>query len=71
MERDGLNMNDQNIVKVLKNMDVNPKTFFKTSAKYEGILKKKLMKHLRKEYLRCATFFINNKIFCGRMNWST
>ena len=67
--RDGLNMNDQNIVeKVLKNMDVNPKTFFLRSStqNMKSILKKKTDEAFEKGIFGAPTFFINNKIFWGQ-----
>ena len=52
--QDGLNMNDENIIeKVLKNLNVNPKTFAlrATSSSIKDSLKKGLVKHMRKGFL--------------------
>ena len=57
--KDGLNMNDQNIIdKVLKNMEINAKTFFlrASSQNIKSLLKKKLMKLMKKEYLAHLLF---------------
>ena len=66
--RDGLNMNDQNIIdKVLKNLNINPKTFMLrcmtqiNKEKLKIILKKLLIK----EFL-VLQLFVKNKIFWGQ-----
>ena len=67
--KDGLNMNDQNIVdKILKNMEINPKTFFLRSASQniKNILKKKTDEAFNKGIFGAPTFYINNKIFWGQ-----
>ena len=51
---DGINMNDQIIIdKIIKNMDINSKTFFLRSSTQsnKNLLKKKLMMLLKKEFL--------------------
>jgi|TARA_B110001452_G_scaffold264677_1_gene268071 2-hydroxychromene-2-carboxylate isomerase len=66
---DGLNMNDQNIIdKILKNMNVNPKTFFlrSMSQNIKDQLKKKTSDAFEKGVFGAPTFFINNKIFWGQ-----
>ncbi len=66
---DGLNMNDQNIVeKVVKNMDINPKTFFlRTSTQdVKNSLRKKTGEAYEKGIFGAPTFLINNKIFWGQ-----
>ena len=61
-------MNDQNIIdRVLKNLDINPKTFYLRSLN-ENIkdeCKKEQMMLLIKEYSE-LTFVVNNKIFWGQ-----
>ncbi len=67
--RDGLNMNDQNIIdKILKNMNVNPKTFFlrSTTQNMKDLLKKKTKEAFDKGVFGAPTFFINNKVFWGQ-----
>ena len=52
--QDGLNMNDEIIIqKVLKNLNVNPKTFTlrSTSSLIKDSLRKKLAKHIKKVFL--------------------
>ncbi|MBA1338275.1 MAG: 2-hydroxychromene-2-carboxylate isomerase [Pelagibacterales bacterium] len=66
---DGLNMNDQNIVdKIIKNMDINPKTFFlRTSTlNIKNMLKKKTDEAFAKGIFGAPTFLVNNKIFWGQ-----
>ena len=67
--KDGLNMNDQNIIeKVIKNMDINPKTFLlrATDIKIKDKLKKLTDDALRKGIFGAPTFLINKKIFWGQ-----
>ena len=67
--QDGLNMNDQVIVeKVLKNLNVNPKTFIlrSTSSKIKDSLRKKTNDAYEKGIFGAPTFFVNNKIFWGQ-----
>ncbi len=67
--RDGLNMNDQNIIdKILKNINVNPKTFFlrSTTQNMKDLLKKKTKEAFDKGVFGAPTFFINNKVFWGQ-----
>ena len=67
--RDGLNMNDQNIIdKILKNINVNPKTFFlrSTTQNMKDLLKKKTKEAFDKGVFGAPTFFINNKVFLGQ-----
>jgi 2-hydroxychromene-2-carboxylate isomerase len=67
--KDGLNMNDQNIVdKVVKNIDVNPKTFFlrSSSQSIKTLLKKKTDDAFDKGVFGAPTFLINNKVFWGQ-----
>ena len=66
---DGLNMNDQNIVdKIIKNLNINPKTFFlrSTSQNIKEELKKRTNNAYEKGIFGAPTFFINNKIFWGQ-----
>jgi 2-hydroxychromene-2-carboxylate isomerase len=67
--KDGLNMNDQNIIdKVLKNIDINPKTFFLRSSNQniKDLLKKKTNEAFDKGVFGAPTFFVNNKLFWGQ-----
>ncbi|MDC0472444.1 2-hydroxychromene-2-carboxylate isomerase [Pelagibacteraceae bacterium] len=67
--RDGLNMNDQNIIdKVLKNIEVNPKTFLLRSStqNIKTLLKKKTDEAYEKGIFGAPTFLVNNKIFWGQ-----
>ena len=67
--RDGLNMNDQNIIeKVLKNINTNPKTFLlrASSQSTKNILKKKTDDAFNKGIFGAPTFLVNNKIFWGQ-----
>ena len=66
---DGLNMNDQNIIdKVLKNMDINPKTFFlrTSNQNIKNLLKKKTEDAYQKGIFGAPTFYVNNKLFWGQ-----
>ena len=67
--QDGLNMNDENIIqKVLKNLNVNPKTFLLrlTSSSTKDSLKKKTNDAYEKSIFGAPTFVSNNKIFWGQ-----
>jgi 2-hydroxychromene-2-carboxylate isomerase len=67
--QDGLNMNDQLIVeKVLKNLNVNPKTFILRSASslIKDSLRKKTNDAFEKGIFGAPTFVVNNKIFWGQ-----
>ncbi len=67
--KDGLNMNDQNIVdKVLKNININPKTFFLRASgqSVKNLLRKKTDEAFEKGVFGAPTFLINNKIFWGQ-----
>ena len=67
--QDGLNMNDQIIIeKVLKNLNVNPKTFIlrSTSLLIKDSLRKKTNDAYEKGIFGAPTFVVNNKIFWGQ-----
>ena len=67
--QDGLNMNDENIIqKVLKNLNVNPKTFAlrATSSSIKDNLKKRTSEAYEKGIFGAPTFVSNNKIFWGQ-----
>ncbi len=69
MWRDGLNMNENTIVeKILKNMEINPKTFFLrlTSQNIKNHLKKGTDEAFKKGIFGAPTFLVNNKIFWGQ-----
>jgi 2-hydroxychromene-2-carboxylate isomerase len=62
-------MNDEIIVeKVLKNLNVNPKTFFlrSTSSLVKESLRKKTSEAYEKGIFGAPTFIANNKIFWGQ-----
>ena len=67
--QDGLNMNDENIIqKILKNLNVNPKTFLLRSA--SSSIKETLRKRTNEAYeigiFGAPSFLVNNKIFWGQ-----
>ena len=67
--QDGLNMNDENIIqKVLKNLNVNPKTFLLRSASssIKDLLRKKTNEAYEKGIFGAPSFVANNKIFWGQ-----
>ncbi len=67
--QDGLNMNDQTIIeKVLKNLDINPKTFFlrSTSSSVKDSLKQKTNEAYEKGIFGAPSFISNNRIFWGQ-----
>ena len=67
--KDGINMNDQNIIdKVIKNLDINPKTFLlrSTSQNIKDKLKKKTNEAFEKGIFGAPSFVSNNKIFWGQ-----
>ena len=67
--QDGLNMNDDIIIeKVLKNLNVNPKTFILriTSSLIKESLRKKTSEAFIKGIFGAPTFVANNKIFWGQ-----
>ena len=67
--QDGLNMNDETIVqKVLKNLNINPKTFLlrSTSSSIKDSLKKITNEAYEKSIFGAPTFVSNNKIFWGQ-----
>ena len=67
--QDGLNMNDDNIIqKVLKNLNVNPKTFAlrATSSSIKDSLKKRTSEAYEIGIFGAPTFVSNNKIFWGQ-----
>ncbi|MEC7136780.1 MAG: 2-hydroxychromene-2-carboxylate isomerase [Pseudomonadota bacterium] len=67
--QDGLNMNDENIIiKVLKNLNVNPKTFAlrSTSSSIKDALRKRTSEAYEKGIFGAPTFVSNNKIFWGQ-----
>ena len=67
--QDGLNMNDQVIIeKVLKNLNVNPKTFIlrSTSSLIKDSLRKKTNEAYEKGIFGAPSFLVNNKIFWGQ-----
>jgi 2-hydroxychromene-2-carboxylate isomerase len=66
--QDGLNMNDENVIqKVIKNLNVNPKTFLlrSNSSSVKESLKKITNDAYEKSIFGAPTFVSNNKIFWG------
>ena len=67
--QDGLNMNDETLIqKVLKNLNVNPKTFSlrSNSSSIKDSLRKKTNEAFEKGIFGAPTFYINSKIFWGQ-----
>ena len=67
--QDGLNMNDENIIqKILKNLNVNPKTFLLRSASssIKETLRKRTNEAYEKGIFGAPSFVANNKIFWGQ-----
>ena len=67
--QDCLNMNDEIIIqKILKNLNVNPKTFSlrSTSSLIKDSLRKKTAEAYEKGVFGAPTFVSNNKIFWGQ-----
>ena len=67
--QDGLDMNDENIIqKILKNLNVNPKTFLLrvASASIKDSLKKRTNEAYEKGIFGAPSFVSNNKIFWGQ-----
>ena len=67
--QDGLNMNDEIIIqKILKNLNINPKTFFlrSTSSLIKDSLRNKTTEAYEKGIFGAPTFVSNNKIFWGQ-----
>jgi len=65
----GLNLNDQLIIdKVLKNLDINPKTFVLrlSNQNIKDELKKRTQLAFEKGIFGAPTFFVNNKVFWGQ-----
>ena len=54
--------------KVLKNLNVNPKTFAlrSTPSLIKDTLKKEQVKHMKKVFLELQLFVSNNKLFWGQ-----
>jgi 2-hydroxychromene-2-carboxylate isomerase len=67
--KDGLNLNDNVIVeKLLKNLEINPKTFLIESIdiKIKETLKKETDNAFEKGIFGAPSFIVNNKIFWGQ-----
>ena len=67
--QDGLNMNDEIIIhKILKNLSINPKTFFlrSSSSLIKDSLRKKTNDAYEKGVFGAPTFISNGKIFWGQ-----
>jgi len=67
--RDGINLNDSLIIeKLLKNLDLNPKTFLVEAcdAKIKEELKSRTNDAYKKGIFGAPSFLVNNKIFWGQ-----
>ena len=67
--RDGLNMNDENVFqKILKNLNINPKTFFlrSQSSSIKDLLRNKTNEAFHKGVFGAPSFISNNKVFWGQ-----
>ena len=67
--KDGLNLNDNTIVeKLLKNLDINPKTFLMEAVdpKIKDELKKRTDDAYKKGIFGTPSFIVNNKMFWGQ-----
>ena len=67
--QDGLNMNDEVVIeKVLKNIDVNPKTFIlrTQSQNIKDQLRSKTNDAYKKGIFGAPTFIVKDKIFWGQ-----
>ena len=67
--QDGLNLNDENIfLKILKNLNVNPKTFMLriASSSIKDSLRQKTSEAFQKGIFGAPSFVSNNKIFWGQ-----
>ena len=67
--QDGLNMNDEIVIqKVLKNLNINPKTFTLriASSSIKDSLREKTNEAYEKDIFGAPTFVSNNKIFWGQ-----
>ena len=67
--KDGLNMNDQLIIdKVLKNLEINPKTFILrfSNENVKNLLKEKTNDAFNKGVFGAPTFIVNNKLYWGQ-----
>tara|TARA_B100000530_G_scaffold292903_1_gene210229 strand:+ start:241 stop:828 length:588 start_codon:yes stop_codon:yes gene_type:complete len=67
--RDGLNMNDDSVIqKILKNLNINPKTFFlrSQSSSIKDLLRKKTNEAYEKGVFGAPSFISNNKVFWGQ-----
>ena len=65
----GLNLNDQQIIdKILKNLDINPKTFSLrlSNQNIKVELKKRTQEAFNKGVFGAPTFLVNNKVFWGQ-----
>ena len=65
----GLNLNDQNVIdKILKNLDINPKTFSLrlSNQNIKDELKKRTQQAYERGVFGAPTFVVNNKIFWGQ-----
>ena len=67
--KNDLNLNDSNVVeKLLKNLDINPKTFLMEAvdSKIKDELKKRTDEAYNKGIFGVPSFIVNNKIFWGQ-----
>ena len=65
----GLNLNDQEVIdKLLKNLEINPKTFSLrlSNQNLKDDLKKRTQAAYEKGVFGAPTFVVNNKVFWGQ-----
>ena len=65
----GLNLNDQLVIdKILKNLEINPKTFSLrlSNQNLKDELKKRTQEAYEKGVFGAPTFVVNNKVFWGQ-----
>ena len=65
----GLNLNDQPVIdKILKNLDINPKTFSLrlSNQNLKDDLKKRTQQAYEKDVFGAPSFVVNNKVFWGQ-----
>ena len=65
----GINLNDQEVIdKILKNLEINPKTFSLrlSNQNVKADLKKRTQEAYEKGVFGAPTFVVNNKIFWGQ-----
>tara|TARA_B110000914_G_C15073484_1_gene269530 strand:- start:141 stop:455 length:315 start_codon:yes stop_codon:yes gene_type:complete len=65
----GLNLNDQQVIdKILKNLEINPKTFTLrlTNQNVKDELRKRTQEAFERSVFGAPTFVVNSKVFWGQ-----